>query len=180
MQTPVDEWEEMVKIGANNTMLVVKQVMDSLGNRPFLKKRLTEQEELDAYQALRMAVDGMYNYADGIRMELEARLSGISEEERIALGLQDSEIRRIAYTLTLKYVERMNRLSKKLGIPIEGLEPVEPLPPVVDDLGGEMWQTPSLMQLPESNPGGITMPDSALSPTEPLLPLSMTTAQAPF
>lgn len=169
MQTPVDEWEEMVKIGANNTMLVVKQVMDSLGNRPFLKKRLNEQEELEAYQALRMTVDGMYNYAEGIRLELEARLSGISEEERIALKLQDSEIRRIAYTLSLKYVERMNKLSKKLGIPIEGLEPVEPLPPVVDDIGGEMWQTPSQMPSPEFSLDGMPMPDSA-----PYLPMTPT------
>lgn len=169
MQTPVDEWEEMVNTGANNILLRVKEDLDSLGDRPFMQQRLTEEDELAAYQALRMTVDGMYNYAEGIRLELEARLSGISEKERIALGLQDSKIREIAYTLSLKYVEWMNKISKRLGIPIQGLEQVEPLPPVVDELGGEMWQTPTPMQLPESSLDGMPMPDSA-----PYLPMTPT------
>lgn len=177
MQTPVDEWEEMVNTGANNIFLRVKEVLDSLGDRPFMQGKLTEEDELAAYQALRMTVDGMYNYAEGIRLELEARLSGISEEERIALGLQDSKIREIAYTLSLKYVERMNKISKRLGIPIQGLEPVEPLPPVVDDLGGEMWQTPSPMLSPEFSLDGMPMPDSALSPDMIPMPGS---PQTPF
>ena len=180
MQTPVDEWEQMVGMAADDTFNVVKAVMNSLGDRPFMKEKATEEMELAAYQALRSTVDGMYNYAEGIRIELEARLGGYSAEERLALGWPDSEVRRVAYLLTLKYVQRMNRISEKLGIHVEGLEPVEPLPPVVDDLGGEMWQTPSPMQSQESNLDGLLMPESALSPEEPLLPLSMTTAQVPF
>ena len=186
MQTPVDEWEQMVGMAADDTFNVVKAVMNSLGDRPFMKEKATEEMELAAYQALRSTVDGMYNYAEGIRVELEARLGGYSAEERLALGWPDSEVRRVAYLLTLKYVQRMNRISEKLGIHVEGLEPVEPLPPVVDDLGGEEWLSPLTQAAPELAMGptplmseALPLTTSALSPTEPLIP-TLGTQLAPF
>ena len=186
MQPPVDAWEQVVGMAAGDIFNVVKAVMNSLGDRPFMKEKATEEMELAAYQALRSTVDGMYNYAEGIRVELEARLGGYSAEERLALEWPDSEVRRVAYLLTLKYVQRMNRISEKLGIHVEGLEPVEPLPPVVDDLGGEEWLSPLTQAAPELAMGqtplmseALPLTTSALFPTEPLIP-TLGTQLAPF
>lgn len=141
MQTPIDQMETMVEIGAKALFDAVQMTMDSLGNRPFMSSHMTERQELEAYNALRLTQDGLYHYADGIRAELDARLADFTAEERLALGVSDSEIRRIACMLSLKYFQRMNKLSAKLGIPIEGLELVpEPLPPEAIELGGEEWQ----------------------------------------
>jgi len=143
MQTPIDQMEVMVENGAKALFDSVQLVMDSLGDRPFMSSKMTSRQELDAYQALRLTQDGLYHYADGIRVELDSRLAQYSSEERIALGVSDSEIRHVAYLLTLKYVQRMTKLSEKLGVPIEGLELVpEPLPPADVNLGGEEWQAP--------------------------------------
>jgi len=145
VQTPIDQMEQLVEYGGKTLYDWVAAVMDSLGNRPFMESRMTERQQLEAYQALRNTQDGLYYYADGIRTELDSRLAQYSAEERIALGLSDEEIRRIAYLLTLKYMKDMERISAKLGIPIEGLELVpEPLPPMEMDLGGEEWQTPTV------------------------------------
>lgn len=168
MQTPIDQMEAMVKLGAATLFESVQQVMNSLGSRPFMSSRMTERQELEAYQALRLTQDGLYHYADGIRVELDARLADYTAEERIALGLGDSELRHIAYNLTLKYVARMNKLSAKLGVPIEGLELVpEPLPPVEAELGGEEWQD-SMTSL---QPLGMQSPlDAPALPVEESLP----------
>jgi hypothetical protein len=143
MQTPIDQMEQIVEYGGKALFDWVQAVMDSLGNRPFMEARMTERQQLEAYQALRNSVNGLYYYADGIRAELDSRLAQYSAEERIALGYSDEELRKIAYTLALKYDKDMKRISAKLGIPIEGLELVpQPLPPMEMDLGGEEWLTP--------------------------------------
>lgn len=175
MQTPIDQMEQLVEYGGKTLFDWVNAVMDSLGNRPFMESRMTEKQQLEAYQALRNSVDGLYYYADGIRMELDSRLAQYSAEERIALGLSDEELRRIAYLLTLKYDKDMKRISAKLGIPIEGLELVpEPLPPVEEPLGGEEWLKSTESPSPDLGMetgalGDPTLP-LALFPQEPSLP----------
>lgn len=173
MQTPIDQMEAMVEIGGSTLFSYVQQVMDSLGNRPFMSSRMTERQELEAYNALRLTQDGLYHYADGIRAELDSRLSDYTAEDRLALGLGDSEIRHIAFNLTLKYAARMNKLSAKLGIPIEGLELVpEPLPPEEIQLGGEEWQDsmtslqPLETQLGQNPQSPLPQPPPQ-SPTQP-------------
>lgn len=173
MQTPIDRMQEAVENGAKALFIYVQQAMESLGSRPFMGARMTPKQELEAYQALRNTQDGMYYYADGIRKELDSRLAQFSAEERLALGYSDSEIRRIAYLLTLKYDDRMKKTSKRLGIPIEGLDLVpEPLLPVEEEVGGEEWLSPGntpVITSPISMEGTESLP-SPLSPTEPILP----------
>jgi hypothetical protein len=167
--------EQLVEYGGKTLFDWVNAVMDSLGNRPFMESRMTERQQLEAYQALRNSVDGLYYYADGIRMELDSRLAQYSAEERIALGLSDEELRRIAYLLTLKYDKDMKRISAKLGIPIEGLELVpEPLPPVEEPLGGEEW-----LENPEIAPLDILPVDSTLSGPIPITPMAVAAAPLP-
>jgi len=188
VQTPIDIAESMVTQGAEDIFAEVKRVMDSLGARAFMKKKMSEEDELVAYQALRNTQAGLYHYADGIRMDFETRLGLYSAEERLALGVGDSEVRRIAYLLALMYMKRMNRLSEKLGIPIEGLEPVpdEPLPPVGVEPGGEPW--PGMMTSPESliplSPESMSLPpppeEVPLYPEDPFLPLPQPTLSPPL
>jgi len=174
MQTAIDQMEQMVEIGAATLFTYVQQVMDSLGERPFMEAGMSSQDKIDSYQAIRLTKDGLYHYADGIRMELDSRMSQYSAEERLALGLSDTEIRRIAYLLTLKYVSEMTKLSEKMGITIEGLELVpQPLPPMDAQLGGETWldYSTALSTEPADLSLGSSLPSSSpLSPPSPLLP----------
>ena len=169
MQTPIDQMEQLVEYGGKTLFDWVNAVMDSLGNRPFMESRMTERQQLEAYQALRNTQDGLYYYADGIRTELDSRLAQYSAEERIALGLSDEEIRRIAYLLTLKYMKDMERISAKLGIPIEGLELVPmPLPPLEEPLGGEEWLDPTTIET-----SGMLLPMTSTPDMAPPTPLPM-------
>lgn len=178
MQTPIDQMETMVEIGAKALFDAVQMTMDSLGNRPFMSSHMTERQELEAYNALRLTQDGLYHYADGIRAELDARLADFTAEERLALGVSDSEIRRIACMLSLKYFQRMNKLSAKLGIPIEGLELVpEPLPPEAIELGGEEWQQDTMTSL---RPLEEPLPPDLQAPPPLQFPQSQPMAEPPI
>ena len=169
MQTPIDQMEQLVEYGGKTLFDWVNAVMDSLGNRPFMESRMAEKQQLEAYQALRNSVDGLYYYADGIRMELDSRLAQYSAEERIALGFSDEELREIATILTLKYDKDMKRISAKLGIPIEGLELVPmPLPPLEEPLGGEEWLDPMMGEMS----GMSSLMTSTQDMAPPIIPMA--------
>ncbi len=188
MPTLIADWENTMDMVALDIKRRVDTTFSNLGERPFLQKRMSQKQELEAYQSLRtdkngaIIPDGMYHYAEGIRKELEERLSGVSEDDRLAQNLGPEDVRRIAYLLTLKYADEMTKLSEKLGIPITGLEIVPPAEPQM--IEGEQWQdsmtgltdmsmNSSLSDevLPVAPPGGLAVPpptpDSTLLSPEP-------------
>ena len=136
MRSLIDQYEMISHMAAAEIKRLVMANREQMGERPFLQRKMSDQQKVDAYNALRASEGGIYNFADGIRKELERRLVGVDTDTRLAKNLGPERIRWIAYTLTLKYDAEMKRLSEKTGI---ALVEREVLPPMPEEAGIAEW-----------------------------------------
>ena len=169
----IDQFESITDMVALEIKRMVVVTNEQMGERPYNQKRMNEKQELEAYNALRASDGGLYEYADGIRQELESRLKGVDQDTRLAKNLGPERIRQIAYILTLKYAARMKRLSEKLGIPLVERDPVPPMP---EQSGAMEWPGSTISSMGSStlSQASPQMADQALPPdlsSQPLLTL---------
>lgn len=158
MQTPIDQAERVVRLAAIDVFNAVKLVFKSLGDRPFLETKNTDEQRVLDYAEQRAEPWSMWNRAENVRTQIDARLTGMSPEKREALGVGTDVIREFAYRVTLEYVGEMLELSRKTGIPVVGSDAfVPPPPPMPEIAGGDPWQDQTGMN-PEMT--GMLLPPS--------------------
>lgn len=127
--TPIDDFEDIVKGAVIDIRAQRRLIINELGDRPFGQSRLTPEERLRQYAEMRSQPNGLYDYMENKRLELEEVLSTIPDDERESLGVSQAAIRYTVFVQVLKVVADMLKISARLGIPVIGSEPAPLAPP---------------------------------------------------
>ncbi len=165
MKSLIDVYEVIAAQVAAEIKKLVEVSIDQLGDRPFKQSYMNDKLKLEAYNRLREAPGGLYNFAEGMRQEMERRLQGIDIDTRLAKNLGTEQIRKTAYILTLDYASDMKRLSDKLGVPLVERELI--FPPAPEEIGIAEWPISGIGSMESS-----MMPPEAVPMAEPPLDLS--------
>lgn len=122
-QSPITIMEQVVERAVNDIRTELDRMADFLGDRPLFRKKLSIEEQYDAYREMRAQPYAIWGMMNSVWQEIEGRLQGFSPEEREDLGVGPQATRELAMLEVLRHCDKMRRYELKLSARSEDTTP---------------------------------------------------------